>query len=51
MSGLKESAKALKEEHDKKEILGNQLKESYGKLRGGNKRFVTNIPYIMSTEI
>nr|XP_049696736.1 coiled-coil domain-containing protein 22 [Helicoverpa armigera] len=40
LSTLKETAKALKEEHDKKEILGNQLKESYAKLRGGNKRSI-----------
>ncbi|KAJ8726953.1 hypothetical protein PYW08_015350 [Mythimna loreyi] len=40
LTGLKESAKALKEEHDKKVQLGNQLKESYGKLRGGNKRSI-----------
>uniref|UniRef100_A0A2A4JFL2 Coiled-coil domain-containing protein 22 homolog n=1 Tax=Heliothis virescens TaxID=7102 RepID=A0A2A4JFL2_HELVI len=40
LSTLKETAKALKEEHDKKEILGNQLKESYSKLRGGNKRSI-----------
>ncbi|XP_075972835.1 coiled-coil domain-containing protein 22 [Anticarsia gemmatalis] len=37
---LKESAKGLKEEYDKKEILKNQLKENYEKLRGGNKRSI-----------
>ncbi|XP_035431113.2 coiled-coil domain-containing protein 22 homolog [Spodoptera frugiperda] len=40
LTTLKETAKALKEECEKKEILGSQLKESYGKLRGGNKRSI-----------
>lgn len=35
---LKESAKAMKDEHDKKEELRNQLKKNLEKLRGGNKR-------------
>lgn len=39
LGNLKENAKALKDEYEKKEVLANQLKENYGKLRGGNKRF------------
>ncbi|CAB3236271.1 unnamed protein product [Arctia plantaginis] len=40
LTNLKESAKALKEEFERKEILKNQLKDSYEKLRGGNKRSI-----------
>ncbi|CAH0669018.1 unnamed protein product [Spodoptera exigua] len=40
LTTLKETAKALKDECEKKEVLGSQLKESYGKLRGGNKRSI-----------
>ncbi|XP_068627583.1 coiled-coil domain-containing protein 22 homolog isoform X2 [Battus philenor] len=37
---LKENAKAMKEECEKKEELSNQLKMKYEKLKGGNKRHV-----------
>ncbi|XP_026747072.1 coiled-coil domain-containing protein 22 homolog isoform X1 [Trichoplusia ni] len=40
LGNLKENAKALKDEYEKKEVLANQLKENYGKLRGGNKRSI-----------
>ncbi|XP_063636280.1 coiled-coil domain-containing protein 22 [Cydia splendana] len=37
---LKESAKAMKDEYDKKEQNKNQLKHNYEKLKGGNKRSI-----------
>lgn len=36
---LKDNAKSLKDEYDKKETIRNQMKENYEKLRKGNKRF------------
>ncbi|XP_069355104.1 coiled-coil domain-containing protein 22 homolog isoform X2 [Maniola hyperantus] len=37
---LKETAKGMKEECEKKEEFRNQLKNKYEKLRGGNKRHI-----------
>ncbi|OWR42640.1 coiled-coil domain-containing protein 22 [Danaus plexippus plexippus] len=37
---LKETAKAIKEECEKKEELRNQLKTKYERLKGGNKRHI-----------
>ncbi|XP_063530387.1 coiled-coil domain-containing protein 22 [Cydia strobilella] len=37
---LKESAKAMKDEYDKKEQNKNQLKHNYEKLKGGNRRSI-----------
>lgn len=39
LTTLRESAKSLKEEYDTKEILRNQMRENYEKLRRGNKRY------------
>lgn len=36
---LKETAKTMKEEYEKKEETKIQLKKSYEKLKGGNKRY------------
>lgn len=47
LTNLKETAKALREEYDKKEQQKNQLKESYEKLRGGNKRCVFKISLLI----
>lgn len=37
---LKETAKSIKEECEKKEELKNILKAKFEKLRGGNKRYI-----------
>ncbi|XP_048481031.1 coiled-coil domain-containing protein 22 homolog [Plutella xylostella] len=37
---LKDSAKSMKEEYNKKEKLRDQLKKKYEKLKGGNKRSI-----------
>lgn len=38
LTNLKETAKSLREECEKKEELKNQLKVKYERLKGGNKR-------------
>ncbi|XP_045459666.1 coiled-coil domain-containing protein 22 homolog [Melitaea cinxia] len=40
LTNLKETAKSLKDECEKKEGLKNQLKLKYEKLKGGNKRHI-----------
>ncbi|XP_045763715.1 coiled-coil domain-containing protein 22 isoform X2 [Maniola jurtina] len=40
LTNLKETAKGMKEECEKKEEFRNQLKNKYEKLRGGNKRHI-----------
>lgn len=37
---LKDNAKSMKEELEKKEEIRNQLKKSYEKLKGGSKRLI-----------
>lgn len=43
---LKETAKAFKEECEKKEELSKQLRLKYEKLKGGNKRLSHLIIYL-----
>ncbi|KAJ2950686.1 hypothetical protein O0L34_g8946 [Tuta absoluta] len=37
---LKENAKSMKEEYEKKEEIRDQLKSNYEKIKGGNKRYI-----------
>lgn len=38
LTTLKETAKSMKEEYEKKEEMKNQVKNNYDKIKGGNKR-------------